>query len=322
MYPTVNALMRTWRLIISQRNAPRDVTGEVRQLVRQATLDVWLKPDHWPALITLVKVKPTHRNLFPERARHGENRSWTIGVNPITSDTPLWYALPDVIASKLLTGHTPRIFKAIRLEPIGVQRGLRAVKLRGDVALDPREDFFVATVEARRRLDDPKGPAGLALKCVANSIYGITAETRVEDLIGENATAPVTVWDHSGTPHVVNMRSPERPGEFAFPPLAACITGAARLMLALLEALVARVTGAWAATDTDSMMIVASERGGLYPCPGGPERDADGVECVRALTWAQVEQIQRAFDHLNPYDPKLIPDLIEAEPENYSPIGV
>jgi hypothetical protein len=321
MYPTVNARMRTWRLIISRRIEPRDVTSEVRQLVRQSTLDAWLQPDHWPDLVTLVKVKPTHRNLFPERGRHGENRSWTIGVNPITSDAPLWYALSDVIASKLLTGHTPRILKAIRLEPIGVQRGLRPVKLRGEVSLDPREDFFVATVEARRRLDDTKGPAGLALKCVGNSIYGITAETRVEDLVGENTTRPLTVWDHTGKPRVIDAHSPESPGEFAFPPLAACITSAARLMLALLEALVTQYGGAWAATDTDSMMLIASEHGGLYPCRGGPEHNPDGVDCVRALTRAQVEQIQRRFDDLNPYDRKLVPDLIEAEPENYDADG-
>jgi hypothetical protein len=92
-------------------------------------------------------------------------------------------------------------------------------------------------------------------------------------------------------------------------------------MLALLEALVIEAGGSHAATDTDSMMIVASEHGGLYRCSGGGERDARDVECVRALTWVAVERIQRRFDTLNPYSPELVPDLIETEAENYGADG-
>ena len=43
--------------------------------------------------------------------------------------------------------------------------------------------------------------------------------------------------------------------------------------------------------DTDSMAIVASERGGLVPCPGGPYRTKDGREAIRALSWEQVHEI-------------------------------
>ena len=71
--------------------------------------------------------------------------------------------------------------------------------------------------------------------------------------------------------------------------MAACITAAARLMLAILETLVTERGGTWAFWDTDSMAIVATEHGGLIECPGGPERD-QGRRCVRGSrgrTWTK-----------------------------------
>ncbi|MFI5387372.1 MAG: hypothetical protein ACHQ50_14780, partial [Fimbriimonadales bacterium] len=50
-----------------------------------------------------------------------------------------------------------------------------------------------------------------------------------------------------------------------------------------------------------SMAIVATRRGGLVACPGGPERLANGRPAVRALSWAAVEAIAQRFAALNPY---------------------
>jgi hypothetical protein len=58
------------------------------------------------------------------------------------------------------------------------------------------------------------------------------------------------------------------PGAYCFPPLAALIAGAARLMLALPERSATDLGGTYAMCDTDSMAIVATETGGLKPCPG------------------------------------------------------
>ena len=41
-------------------------------------------------------------------------------------------------------------------------------------------------------------------------------------------------------------------------------------MLALLERCVTDLGGTYAMEDTDSMAIVATQRGGLIECPGGP----------------------------------------------------
>jgi hypothetical protein len=76
-------------------------------------------------------------------------------------------------------------------------------------------------------------------------------------------------------PFEVETATPETPGPYCFAPMAACITAAARLMLAILEALVVNAGDVWAFADTDSMAILATEHGGLIPCPGGPHRSEE-----------------------------------------------
>ena len=91
-------------------------------------------------------------------------------------------------------------------------------------------------------------------------------------------------------------------------------------MLALLERLVTGAGGSYAFCDTDSMAIVANQYGGHVPCPGGPKRDKHGHECVRALSWNDVDRIVARFETLNPYDRALGPgSILELEDENTDP---
>jgi hypothetical protein len=116
------------------------------------------------------------------------------------------------------------------------------------------------------------------------------------------------------------VANPEQPGQYCFPPLASLITGAARLMLALLEKSVTDFGGTYAMEDTDSMAIVATESGGLFPCPGGPHRMHNGSEAIRALSWSQVEQISKRFEALRPYDPTVVPgSILKIEEDNFDP---
>lgn len=54
-----------------------------------------------------------------------------IGVNPRGYQGTCWYMLPGVIASRALGGPIPNVLRAIRLEPISLQDGLRSVQFRG-----------------------------------------------------------------------------------------------------------------------------------------------------------------------------------------------
>src|SRR5437879_5378487 len=115
-------------------------------------------------------------------------------------------------------------------------------------------------------------------------------------------------------PFQCSVIHPEQPGAFCFPPLASLITGAARLMLGLLEHEVTRLGGTYAMEDTDSMAIVATEQGGMIPCPGGK----DGQ--IKALTWKQVEGISNKFAALRPYESTAVPGpILKIEEDNRDP---
>jgi hypothetical protein len=91
-------------------------------------------------------------------------------------------------------------------------------------------------------------------------------------------------------------------------------------MLALLEHCVTKEGGTYAMEDTDSMAIVATEEGGMVPCPGGSDRMKDGREAVKALSWKQVETIAGQFVALNPYDRTAVPgSVLKIEDDNFDP---
>ena len=153
------------------------------------------------------------------------------------------------------------------------------------------------------------------LKTFANGgAYGIFAEVRQLDPVAGGTLVNV----HGLWPIEARVSTPEEAGAFCFPPLAATITGAARLLLALLQADVEARGGTYVACDTDSLLIVASDAGGLVSCAGGPERLPDGRPAVRALAWSEVDEVLAVLNDLNPYDRSAVPSLIKLEPQNFS----
>jgi hypothetical protein len=87
----------------------------------------------------------------------------------------IWYAGPDLAASKLATGRAPKIRKSIRFFPQGLQAGMKATTI-GTRIIDPAgDDFFRVVIEEREKLPDSH-PHYLLLKIIANALYGIFAE--------------------------------------------------------------------------------------------------------------------------------------------------
>ncbi|PYX40126.1 MAG: hypothetical protein DMG83_27230 [Acidobacteria bacterium] len=128
--------------------------------------------------------------------------------------------------------------------------------------------------------------------------YGIYAEMhRLES----ERKVKLTGYGIDAEPFTCRVAHPDEPGKYCFPPIASLITGAARLMLALLEHSITELGGTYAMEDTDSMAIVATEHGDLVACPGGCFRTKDGQNAVRALTWKQVDEISNRFSKLNPH---------------------
>jgi len=83
-------------------------------------------------------------------------------------------------------------------------------------------------------------------------------------------------------------------------------------MLALLEHCVVReLGGTYAMEDTDSMAIVATEKGGEIACHG---------QTLNALSWKQVEGLSERFLVLNPYDRDAVPEsVLKIEADNRDP---
>lgn len=314
MYVTCNALMNTWPLIIHQHTSTVDITDQVRQLVADRKLrDRCFDAELWPLLHTLVEIDPNGA-ILPVRAKYTANGSWGTGVNPLHTDRSCWYALGDVLAAVLLGGPTPIIKRALRLVPTGgLQEDLRPVALRGEIDIDPaRNDFFKAVVEQRHRVrSDTTLPEveqerlQRFLKVLGNSTaYGILVQYDRQP-----QPDPIDITAYGDTdPFTATTDNPEDPGDYTHPAIAACVTAAARLMLALLEHEVTRHGGHYVFCDTDSMAIVATPTGGTLQV---------GDESITALDWATVDRIVDQFETLNPYDRTVIDrSILKVEDEN------
>ncbi len=227
--------------------------------------------------------------------------------NPVHPE-PVYIAGPDLVAAVIQQpGKIPKIEQAFRIVPTGKQAGVRAVRLRGKVLIDPNDDsvdLFTKIIEERKRNKDD-ADLYYWLKILANSIYGFFVE-----LIPEHFQQPKNVMVFSGDEHFPDSaRVTEKRGKWFAPYLATLITSAGRLLLAMLEVEVKQAKGTYLYCDTDSLAIVASEKGGTL--------HISGAHGKRILTWDEVDRIVAKFRALNPYDPGEVPDLLNLTDDNY-----
>ena len=106
-YPTVNALMGLQSLLLAERIEVKHSTSEVRTFLERLTLEQLQRKETWRRLCCIVKVLPDN-DFLPIRTNYGNvSAAANIGVNPVTSPIPTWYALADVVESWLLRGTLP-----------------------------------------------------------------------------------------------------------------------------------------------------------------------------------------------------------------------
>ncbi len=333
MYPTVNSLMGLWRFVTAREiRVVTNCVTEIEKLLQACARspDEWFTPTQWPQLTAFVRVVP-NGDVLPVRGKFSvAAHDWQVAIPYLyAGDAPndsVWYALPDVVASVILTGQVPHIVDAFRLAPRGRLRRLYATALRGTIPVDPAtQDFFKVVVEERKRLTHREDLAEIerkrldkALKVLANATsYGIYGQMQREE---SGRLRTVRCQGIESEPYACRVAHADVPGEYYFSPLASLITAAARLMLALLEHHVTAMGGTYAMEDTDSMAVVATETGGLVPCPGGSHLTSDGRAAVKALSWVDVTQISNAFRALNPYDSSAVSgSILEIEEDNFEP---
>lgn len=315
-YPTVNALLGNWNVLTSRTVRFDDCTATVRKLVSKTTLENTFDKDFWKHLSFFALVKPKD-DILPVRTVYdsGHNkRTQNIGLNYLRSQTPIWYAAPDLIASKILTGKTPRILKALRMVPVGRQRNLKSTNLGGMVEIKPAEmDFYRTVIEQRVSHKKKNKSLGEFLKVLANSgSYGLFVEVNTERKKKEKRITYFS-GEQKGR---VSSNYLENPGAWYFPPLASLITSGGRLLLAMLEKSVQKKKGSYLFCDTDSLCIVGSKKRTFVECAGGSEK-WKGKLGVWSLSLDDVKQIARAFRKLNPYDPSLVPEILKIEDVNH-----
>ena len=115
-YPAVSCLLRTFDFLRAGEVTTADATEGVRAFVEEFEPEELRYPGFWRSLCVLVEIVPDEDRL-PVRAPYSGAASpqFTTALNYLTSEVPLWYALPDVLVSKLSTGRTPQILRAVSL---------------------------------------------------------------------------------------------------------------------------------------------------------------------------------------------------------------
>lgn len=327
MYSTVNTLMGLWSFVrAGEIRVKEHCKDQVEAFLRKLTPDSLFDPETWTRMKGFVKVVP-NGDVLPVRCKYSlASNDWQVGINHVYAkkEDALWYSIPDVVASILATGRVPEIVDAFLIEPCGALFEAIPTKLRGTINVDPdHDDFFKVIVEERLRLSSRGNLSDIetrrlekALKILASATcFGIYAQMDRQD---EDDKVGVTCHGIDPDPYRCKVAHPEFPGEFWFAPLGSLITAGARLMLALLDHCVSELRGTYAMEDTDSMGIVATEHGGLVPCPGGPLSMPDGSSAVRALSWREVYEIVSRFTKLNRYSDKSR-SILKIERDNYDP---
>lgn len=309
MYPTVCTLMGLWRFVIAKGIIWHDTTSETAEFLDRATLADLQIPEIWPMLTTLVQIEPDD-DILPLRARYAGEQQATIGLNYLSTDQPLWFTLADCLASKILTGRSPKVVKALCFSPGEPQDDLKPISIAGNDAykIDPlSSDLYKRLIDLRSAVKGRmKAACGeekealdaeqQALKILANATsYGIFVELIVEEL-DKKEICLCFGSGNDGFP--VEVDKIEIPGRYFHPLLATLITGAARLMLATTERLVVDAGLDWAFCDTDSVAIAK---------PEGMDQDTFFAKAKSIVNW---------FTPLNPYEIK--GPLLKIEDVNYA----
>ena len=291
MYPTVYSLLGMDTFLKAGKIVPKTTTEETKKLVEEITLEDIPNTATWKNLTTICKIVPDE-DILPVRSRYGKKATANIGLNYLKSadDTSVWYALPDVISSKLLTGKTPLIKEAITFIPQGVQPGLKEIEVIKWITVKPQEDFIKTLIEKRiqikQELKQNKDSLSVAeknqlkinehiLKIIANSTsYGIFIEINPTQNKNKEKNK-VTVYGMNDFETEVDKF--EKPGKSFNPIMSIFLTAGSRLILAAAEKLVTDNGGYVAYCDTDSIFVSP----------------------------AHVKLVQEFFASLNPYSTKV-----------------
>ena len=229
-YSTVNELLDNWSVLVAKHVTFPDATKDVRELLSQITLERCFERKLWSRFRFFALVRPDN-DILPVRTVYN-GTTQNIGINYLTSEAPIWFAGPDIIAAILLTGKVPRIERAIRVVPHGKQAKLASTSLRGMVEVDAnKKDSLFKHVVEQRAAHESNGALHYWLKILASSgSYGLFVELNPNEFDETKLKVFSGEESFETTSDIV-----EEPGKWFAPHIAALITAGGRLLLAMLE---------------------------------------------------------------------------------------
>ncbi len=254
MYPTMFVLMNMSQFLTSEKISFKHTREKTQELLNKITPEDVSYRKFWGKITTICKIRPDN-DILPIRSNFGKGKTQNIRLNYLKSadETLLWYTLPDIIASKLLTGKTPIIEDAITFTPTGTQEfASDDVEILKNVTVNPaKDDFIKRLIEKRLEIknNDDDSVVQNIVKIIANAAsYGIHVQINSEKRQSDNIVHGLTTFE-------CRSDKTEYPSVHFNPIIATFLTAGARLILAAAESLVLRNGGYLAYCDTDSVMI-------------------------------------------------------------------
>ena len=246
MYPTISALMGLKDLIIAEKIETEECTDEIIALLESVQLEDLYDNPKWLGFVVLCEITPDN-DCLPIRSDYREGE-FNIGINFLKTSQKLYYFLPDLIFSRLLTDKVPRISRAIRFRASKIQTGLKSISLFG-VAIDPSTDNFLSVlVQERARIKKVNAEKAQGLKIAVNSMsYGIFVEVHTEKKIEKLKVFSNESFETFGRA--------EKEGEYFNPIIASSLVSGARLLLGMIELELKKMGRPHAGCDTDSMFV-------------------------------------------------------------------
>ena len=246
MYPTISALMGLKDLIIAEKIETEECTDEIIALLESVQLEELYYNPKWLGFIVLCEITPDN-DCLPIRSDYREGE-FNIGINFLKTNQKMYYFLPDLVFSRLLTGRAPRISRAIRFRASKIQTGLKSISLFG-VVIDPSKDNFLSIlVQERARIKTMDKEKAQGLKIAVNSMsYGIFVEVHTEKKIEKLKVFSNESFETSGRA--------EKAGEYFNPIIASSLVSGARLLLGMIEMELKIMGRTHAGCDTDSMFV-------------------------------------------------------------------
>ena len=267
-YPTLFSLMGMYSFLSAEKIETSDTTQQTQKFLDGVTLQDISQKDTWKQLATICKVVPDDSMIVPVRSGYGSKKTQNIGVNYLksTDGASLWYTVSDLVASKLLTGHTTTIEKAITFHPVEIQQNIpdEKIEIFKGVTVNPRkENFIEQLIEKRLEMRQSSVDCDVdktiqnTIKIIANTTsYGIHIQVNSEK--SEKQNEPVTVYgiDESFSVDQNTMSRKEIPAKHFNPILGVFLPAAARLILAAAESIVTSHRDGYVAyMDTYSIMV-------------------------------------------------------------------